>query len=390
MRTQVGIIGAGPAGLLLGRMLQNNGIDAVVIEARSRDYVLARIRAGVLEQGTVDTLIEHGVGDRLQREGMVHENMQIRWDGERHTFPNDDARGRRLITYGQANIVRDLIALREADGLPLLFEAAAERIEDLGDQPTIHFTRQGRAHTLQCDFVAGCDGFRGIAREHVSGAAKRSYLKEYPFGWLGILAQADPHPEIRGFAHSTRGFAVASARSPQIGRLYLQVDRDEDIEAWSAEAIWDELDRRFDDGSGQRLNRGPILRKDLARLRAFVCERMRDGRLFLAGDAAHIVPPSGAKGLNLAVGDVRVMAEAIRRYYTSGDRDLIERYSEICLRRIWATVQWSCWLTETLHIMPGQSAFDTQLQYQMLNRWAYTDDGRRTFVNAMLGLPYEV
>ncbi|MBM3485336.1 MAG: 4-hydroxybenzoate 3-monooxygenase [Alphaproteobacteria bacterium] len=390
MRTQVGIVGAGPAGLLLGRMLQNLGIDAVVLESRSRDYVLARIRAGVLEQGTVDTLIAQGIGDRLRRQGMVHENMQIRWAGRRNDFTVEDEKGRRLTTYGQAEIVKDLIERREADNLPLLFSAPAQRIENVETRPRIHFTHEGAERTLDCDFVAGCDGFHGVCRKHIPNADDRTFLKTYPYGWLGILAEAAPHAEIRGFAHSTRGFAVASARSPKIGRLYLQVDRNEDIERWSDEAIWDELDRRFEDGSGHRLNRGRILKKDLAPLRAFVCEAMQHGRIFLAGDAAHIVPPSGAKGLNSAVGDVRVLAEGLRRHFAGTGSDLLDHYAEICLRRIWATVHWSCLLTDTLHIAPNQTGFDLQMQYATLNHWAKTELGRQHFCNAMLGLPYEV
>lgn len=391
MRTQVGIIGAGPAGLLLGRMLQNFGIESVVLEGRPRDYVLARIRAGVLEQGTVDTLVEHGVGERLQRQGMVHDRMQIRWDGRRHDFTVEDQMGRRLTTYGQAEIVKDLIERREADNLPLLFSAPAQKIENVETtRPRIHFMHEGSARTLDCDFVAGCDGFHGICRQHIPDAEARTFLKAYPYGWLGILAEAAPKPDIRGFAHSTRGFAVASARSPEIGRLYLQVDQNEDIDRWGDEAIWDELDRRFDDGSGLRLNRGRILRKDLAQLRAFVCEAMQHGRMFLAGDAAHIVPPSGAKGLNSAVGDVRVLAEGVRRHYSGNGSDLLDRYAEICLRRIWATVHWSCLLTETLHVAPNQTRFDLQMQYATLNHWANTDLGRQRFSDAMLGLPYEV
>jgi p-hydroxybenzoate 3-monooxygenase len=391
MRTQVGIIGAGPAGLLLARILQVHGIESVVLEGRSRDHVLARIRAGVLEQGTVDTLNEYGVGERLMHEGIPHAEMQLRWAGRRHALPLVDETNRRMTTYGQAKVVRDLIDLRETDHLPLLFDAPVESLEDVNsDRPRIRFAHDGQQRTLECDFIAGCDGFHGVSRQYSPDAEEKSALREYPYGWFGVLVEAAPNPEIRGFAHTTRGAAVCSARSKTIGRLYLQVDPNENLDAWSDDDIWNELDLRMQDGSNNRLNRGRILQRDFARLRAFVCESMRYGRLCIAGDAAHIVPPSGAKGLNLAVGDVRVLAEALRRFLTKGDTDLIDRYSEICLRRIWHSVHWSCLLTDAIHMAPGQSRFDTQMQYEALQHWVYTEIGRKHFVSSMLGLPYEV
>jgi p-hydroxybenzoate 3-monooxygenase len=390
MRTEVAIVGAGPAGLMVARILQCHGIETVVLERRSRVHVLARIRAGVLEQGTVDTLKCYGVGERLAREGIPIDDLQLRWNRRQHIIPLRDDNGRCLTTYGQANIVRDLIEKRDADGLPLLFEAKVEGFDELESAPVVRFTHGGVDQRLRCDFVAGCDGFRGVSRRHIPSAAERSHLREYPFSWFGILAEAAPNPAKRGFAHSTRGLAVASARSERIGRLYLQVDPGFDVQAMSEDEIWDELDRRLEDASGTRLNRGPIRERNLARLRGFVCEAMRHGRLCIAGDAAHIVPPSGAKGLNLAIGDARVMAEAFRAALRDEDRSILDRYSEICLRRIWPTVHWSCSMSDALHMFPGQTSFDTGIQYQTLHHWANTEAGRRRFREAQLGLPFEI
>jgi p-hydroxybenzoate 3-monooxygenase len=390
LRAQVGIVGAGPAGLLLARILQLNGIDSIVLERRSREYVLARVRAGVLEQGTVDTLIQYGAGERLQREGLRHKDIQIRWNGERHDLPVVDENGRSLTTYGQAKIVEDLIRLRESDGLPIHFEAEVTAFEGLTDRPVIHFRHDGSTATVACDFIAGCDGYLGVSRSYVPGSSEKSYLKEYPFAWFGVLADAAPHEEIRGFAHSRRGLAVASARSKAVSRHYLQVPPDFDIESMNDDAIWNELDSRLDAGTGHCLNRGRITEKSVARLRGFVCEAMQYGKLCLAGDSAHIVPPSGAKGLNLAVGDVRVLAETIRRLLKHNDSSLLDQYSGICLRRIWPTVQWSCAMSETLHYFPNQTEFETRTQFATMARWVYTEAGRAYFREAMLGLPFEM
>ncbi|MBH2008918.1 MAG: 4-hydroxybenzoate 3-monooxygenase [Xanthomonadaceae bacterium] len=389
LRTQVGIVGAGPAGLLLARMLQQHGIESVILERRSRSYVLSRVRAGVLEQGTVDTLIEYGVGERLKKEGLPHEDMQLRWSGRRHAIPLVDEDGRTMTTYGQAKIVEDLMLLREADGLPIHFEAEVSRFEDVTGQPVVHFQQGGQHKQLVCDYIAGCDGYLGVSRSHIPGSAEKSFLREFPFSWFGILAEALPQPEIRGFSHTQRGLAVASARSANITRNYLQVPPSFDIASMSDEQIWDELDLRMQDGSGNKLNRGPIIEKSVARLRGFVCETMHYGKLFLAGDAAHIVPPSGAKGLNLAVGDVRVLLEALVRLIKKNDRSLADRYSEVTLRRIWPTVQWSCRLSEVMHFFPGQSEFDTRLQYAQLEHWIHTPVGQHRFRQSMLGLPYQ-
>ena len=388
MKTQVGIIGAGPAGLLLGRILQHHGIDTIIVERRSRDYVLARIRAGVLEQGTVDTLRQYGVDERLNSEGIPHHDMKLFWAGERHAIPMVGDGDRRLTTYGQNKIVEDLIRLRERDGLPMIFDAEVEGITDIVDAPIIAFTKDGERHEISCDFVAGCDGFHGVARRHIPDADAHSFQKEFPFSWFGILAEAASSSETRGFGHTNRGLAVSSSRGPDISRLYLQVEPDFDKGSMSDEQIWDELDLRLSNQYGKTLNRGPIIDKSVARLRAFVCEKMLHGRLALAGDACHIVPPSGAKGLNLAVGDVRLLSEAILSFLTDGNSALLERYSELALRRIWPTVHWSCLMSDVFHLFPGQTSFDTRRQYETLNHWAYNETGQQWFRESMLGRPY--
>jgi len=390
MKTRVGIVGAGPSGLLLAQVLHNEGIPSVILERRSRKRVLERIRAGVIEPGAVATFVQHGVGERLKREGLPHKEMQLRWNGQMHRFNQGDADGRHLTTYGQSEIVRDMIEAREAEGLPIIWNAQVETIDAIEHAPQIHFTRDGQRKTLECDYVAGCDGFRGVTRNLIPNIEQHTFLKEYPFAWLGILTESAPNPDKRGYAHSPWGMAVASSRSNTICRHYLQVPPGTDAESWRDEDIWSELDRRFADEGDQVLNRGPILSKDVVRLRAFLCDRMRHGRLFIAGDAAHIVPPSGAKGLNLAVGDVRILAEAIRRHVIAGDSTLIEEYDATCLRRIRSTVHWSNLLAQTLHMFPGQSAFDTQMQIETLNKWAYTEAGNRVFVQSALGQPYVI
>ncbi|MEM7294572.1 MAG: 4-hydroxybenzoate 3-monooxygenase [Pseudomonadota bacterium] len=389
MKTQVAIIGAGPAGLLLAQMLKNADIECVVLEHRSRAYVLERIRAGVLEPGTVDTLTEHGVADRLHREAIPHQQMMLRWDNRVHVLKDFHINGRRSVTYGQSEIVKDLIERHELDGLTIHWETEVTAIDNLIDGPEVHFVNDGQANSVSANFVAGCDGYRGVSRTTIPGVEDHCVVNEYPFAWLGILAQAPPKPTIRGYAHHVSGAAIGSARSKDIGRLYLQVPRDTNIDDWSDRRIWDELDRRFEDGSGEQLNRGEILQKDLALLRGFICKKMQYGRLFLAGDAAHIVPPSGAKGLNLAVGDVRVMFEAIRRYLETGATELIENYSDICLRRIYPMVHWANRLCETLHVFPNQTSFQTRMQYETLRQWFYTENGQHEFIRSMLGAPYE-
>jgi p-hydroxybenzoate 3-monooxygenase len=388
MKTQVGIIGAGPAGLLLGRILQNNGIDTVILEQRSREYVLARIRAGVLEQGSVDTLREFGVDERLNREGIPHKDMMLFWAGKRHAIPMVGDGGRRLTTYGQNKIVEDLVNLRESDGLPLVFDAEVEAITDIEGSPVVHYSKNGEKHEVHCAFVAGCDGFHGVSRQHIPDADAHSFLREFPFSWFGILADAESNIETRGFGHSENGLAVSSYRGPGVSRLYLQVEPEFNMDTMSDEQIWDELDVRLSNQFGKTVSRGPIIDKAVARLRAFVCEKLVHGRLALAGDACHIVPPSGAKGLNLAVGDVRLLSEAILTLLKNDSRAKLDRYSELALQRIWPTVHWSCLMSEAFHLFPGQTPFDTRRQYEALNHWAYNETGQRWFRESMLGRPY--
>jgi p-hydroxybenzoate 3-monooxygenase len=367
MRTQVGIVGAGPAGLVLAHLLHLEGIDSVVLEDRSREYVESRIRAGVLEQGTVDLLSEIGVGDRMRREGLVHEGIEIQFAGERHRIDFPALTGGRTITvYGQQEVVKDLIAARLDTGRPLLFDVAGVSLHGLeSDAPSIRFTHAGEAVELACDFVAGCDGFHGVSRDSIPEGALTAFSREYPFAWLGILAAAPPSNEELIYSYSERGFALHSMRSPALTRLYLQCRPDENLAEWPDDRIWDELERRLG-LEGWSLNRGEILEKGIAGMRSYVVEPMQHGRLFLAGDAAHIVPATGAKGLNLAVADVRVLSEALVRWYRSGDAGLLDGYSAEALRRVWRAEHFSWWMTSMLHRVEDGDEFDVKLQLAQL------------------------
>jgi p-hydroxybenzoate 3-monooxygenase len=375
MRTQVGIVGGGPAGLVLGHLLHDAGIDSVVLEARDRAYVEKRVRAGVLEQGTVDLLTERGVGDRLHREGIVHHGVELRFDGRGHRIPLSELTGGRAIwIYPQQEVVKDLINARQAAGLPLHFEARALSVDGLdGDRPVIRYEHEGAEHELECDVIAGCDGFHGICRGAIPDGVLRVYERVYPFGWLGILAEVAPSSDELIYCHSERGFALHSLRSPQIGRLYLQCAPDEDLAAWPDERIWEELQRRFATRDGWTLHEGPIIEKGITPMRSFVLEPLRHGRLFLAGDAAHIVPPTGAKGLNLAVSDVKVLAAALEAWYRDGDASALDGYSETCLRRVWRVQHFSWWMTSMLHRFAGDDEFQLRLQ---LSQLAYTVSSR--------------
>jgi p-hydroxybenzoate 3-monooxygenase len=375
VRTQVGIVGGGPAGLVLGHLLHGAGIDAVVLEARDRAYVEKRVRAGVLEQGTVDLLTEHGLGERLQREGIVHHGVELRFGGRGHRIPLSDLTGGRAITiYGQQEVVKDLINARQAAGLPLLFEARAVALDGLdGERPAIRYEHEGAEHELECEIVAGCDGFHGICRGAVPDGVLRVYEREYPFGWLGILAEVAPSSDELIYCHSERGFALHSLRTAEISRLYLQCEPDEDLDRWPDERIWEELQRRFATDDGWTLNQGPIIEKGITPMRSFVAEPMRHGRLFLAGDAAHIVPPTGAKGLNVAVSDVKVLAAALTAWFSDGDASGLDGYSETCLRRVWRVQHFSWWMTSMLHRFEGDDEFQLRLR---LSQLAYTVGSR--------------
>ena len=367
MRTQVGIVGAGPAGLTLARLLECAGIESVVLESRSREYVEHRIRAGVLEQGTVDLLRQAGVGGRMDADGIVHHGIELQFEGERHRIPLSELTGGRTITiYGQTEVVKDLVAARVASGLPLFFEAEASSVEGIDTgRPSIRYRHEGVEEELECDVVAGCDGFHGVCRPAIPAGALRTFEREYPYGWLGILAAVAPSNDELVYSGHERGFALLSLRSPELSRLYVQCRHDEDIAEWPDERIWDELQLRLG-LDGWTLAEGPILEKGITGMRSFVAEPMRYGRLFLAGDAAHIVPPTGAKGLNLAIADVQILAEALVFWYEGGDESGLDTYSERCLRRVWRAEQFSYWMTSMLHRSEPADPFDRKLQLSQL------------------------
>jgi len=366
-RTQVGIVGAGPAGLTLAHLLQREGIDTVVIENRSREYVEARIRAGVVEQGIADLLIETGAGARIEREGIVHHGMELQFAGERHRIPLSElAGGRAIVIYGQTELVKDLIRLRLETDQPLHFDVADVTVDDLQtERPVVRFSHDGRAEELECDVVAGCDGFHGICRQSMPAGVLSEFSREYSFGWLGILAAVAPSNDELVYAHHERGFALLSLRSPELSRLYVQCRPDEHLDEWPDDRIWHELQTRLG-LDGWTLAEGPILEKGVTGMRSYVCEPMRYGRLFLAGDAAHIVPPTGAKGLNLALHDVQVLAAALGDWFHSGSTTGLDGYSDTCLRRIWRAEHFSWWMTRMLHRDTDEDSFDLKLQLSQL------------------------
>ena len=386
MRTQVGIVGAGPAGLLLSHLLARAGIDSVVLESRSRSHVEQRVRAGVLEHPTVELLREVGLGGRLDREGMAHEGVALRFADEEHRIDFADLVGRGIVVYGQQEVVKDLIAARLADGAgagagDVRFEVTDVAVDGIEDDPVIAFTHEGAREELHCDVIAGCDGFHGTTRAAV---APEGFDRQYPFAWLGILAKAAPIREELVYARHDDGFALYSMRSPEVTRLYLQVPLDTDADDWSDARIWDELHRRL----GTEINEGPLLEKGVTGMRSFVAEPMRRGKLFLAGDAAHIVPPTGAKGMNLAIADVRVLAEALADHLLRGGDRGVDAYSEVCLRRVWRAEHFSWWMTSMLHVDPGADAFAHRLQLSQLRYTVSSRAVATSLAENYVGLPH--
>ena len=390
MRTQVGIIGAGPAGLFLAHRLQRAGIDSVILEGRSRQYVEDRVRAGVLESGTVDIMHELGLDGRLKNESMTDEGLDIRFSGKLiHLDFRKLGSGKVVTIYGQQEVVKDLIAARLADNGKIVFEAEAQAIDNIDtNKPSIRYKVTGKQETLECDFVAGCDGFHGISRPAIPANLLTEFDKEYSFAWLGVLSHSPPIKEMT-YSNTERGFALCSRRSPKVSRHYLQVPIDENPEAWSDAQFWDELHLRLDDVAKEEIVEGEIFQKNVAPLRAFVAAPMQHGRLYLAGDASHIVPPTGAKGLNLAVADVRVLSRAMIEFYRSGDTRRLERYSDVCLRRVWKTVRFSMYMTSTLHRFPEHSPFDRKIQLAELEYLHNSVAAQTTIVENYVGLPFE-
>ncbi len=384
-RTQIAIIGAGPAGLLLGQMLHVAGVDSVILERQDRAYVENRIRAGVLEQGTVDMLHEVGVDARLKREGLVHDGVEIAFLGKRHRVDFRDLVGKTVTVYGQTEVTRDLIEARLTAGRPLVFEAADVTIHGADtDAPSLTWRKDGDLHTLRCDYIAGCDGYHGVSRQTIPRHLLRTYDRTYPFGWLGILAEVPPASHELIYAAHERGFALASMRSPKRSRYYIQSRIDENLEEWPDDRIWDELKLRL----GVSMTTGPSIEKSVAPLRSFVSEPMRWGRLFLAGDAAHIVPPTGAKGLNLAASDVYYLSRAFAARYRGGDDYLLDAYSSMALARVWKAERFSWWLTSMLHKFHDPDSFEARMQLAELEYLMGSRAARTSLAENYVGLPY--
>jgi p-hydroxybenzoate 3-monooxygenase len=391
VRTQIGIVGAGPAGLVLAHLLHLQGIESIVVETRSRKYIEERVRAGLLEQGTVDLLIETGVGERLQREALTHHGIELRFNRRGHRIDFDALTGGKTVTiYAQQEVIKDLVAARLATGLPLIFEASDVSVHGFhGANPFIRFHASGEAHELHCDYIAGCDGFHGICRPSIPAGVLTEFDREYPFGWLGILAKAAPSSDELVYTYSERGFALLTMRTRDISRLYLQVPFDEDIENWPDDRIWSELRLRTAADGDWKLNEGEIFQKNIAGMRSYVVEPMQYGKMLLAGDAAHIVPPTGAKGLNLSVADVRIMAKAFAEFYKTGNTNLLDRYSETCLRRVWKAQRFSWWMTSMLHRFDSDNPFDQRRQIAELDYVTTSRAAMTSLAENYVGLPWD-
>ena len=389
MRTQVAIIGAGPSGLLLGQLLHKAGIDAVIVERQNPDYVLGRIRAGVLEQVTMDLLDEAGVGQRMHAEGLPHGGIELLFQGARHRIDLEGLTGgRHVMVYGQTEVTRDLMEARDAAGLVTVYQAGDVTLHDFdGDQPKVRYTKDGQSHEIACDFIAGCDGYHGVSRASVPADAIQTYEKVYPFGWLGVLADVPPVSHELIYANTARGFALCSMRSASRSRYYVQVPMEEKVENWSDDAFWNELRSRLDPEAAEQLVTGPSLEKSIAPLRSFVAEPMRFGRLFLAGDAAHIVPPTGAKGLNLESSDVGYLSNAFKDYYGDKSSAGIDTYSDRCLRRVWKAERFSWWFTSLMHRFPDTGDFGQKIQEAELDYLVHSKAASTALAENYVGLP---
>jgi p-hydroxybenzoate 3-monooxygenase len=389
--TQVGIVGAGPAGLLLSHLLHLHGIESVVIESKSREYCEGRVRAGVLEHGSVEILKQSGVGDRLLREGLQHTGFEMHFQGGRHRIALDElTNGKSIVVYGQQEVVKDLIAKRVADQGELRFDCTDVAVSGIDqNSPQIRYINDGVENVLSCDYLVGCDGFHGICRGQIPANVLTTYDRIYPFAWLGILVEAAPSQHELVYAHHERGFALFSMRSPKVTRLYVQCDPNDDVANWSDDRLWNELLLRLTTKDGWKPNIGPIIQKNITPMRSFVATPMRHGRLFLAGDAAHIVPPTGAKGMNLAVSDVTVLSRAFEMFYKKSDSRGLERYSEIALRRVWKGERFSWHMTSMLHQFPSYDAFQSQMQIAELDYYTGSAIGRASIAENYVGLPIE-
>jgi p-hydroxybenzoate 3-monooxygenase len=388
LRTQVGIVGAGPAGLMLSHLLHREGIESVILENRSREYIESRIRAGLIEQWASDLLIEMGLGERMQREAMFHNGIYFCFNRALHYIDFRKLVGKGVTIYGQQEVIKDLVARRLADGGQILFDVGDVSVHDFtGTKPKIRFNLQGRPQELACDFIGGCDGFHGICRPSIPAGALTVHDREYPFGWVGILADSPPPESELIYAYHDRGFALYTMRSPTLARLYVQCPPDDDVENWPDARIWQELHTRL--GGTRPLAEGAMLQKGITATRSFVVEPMQYGRLFLAGDSAHIQPPTGAKGMNLALADVLVLARALVEFYRTGRGDLLERYSATCLRRVWKAQRFSWWMTQLFHLDPSHNTFDRKRQLAELDYVTSSEAAGRSLAENYVGLPVE-
>jgi p-hydroxybenzoate 3-monooxygenase len=388
MRTQVGIIGAGPAGLMLARLLHLQGIDSIIIENRNEEYIYNRIRAGLIEHWAADLIADVGAGERMKHESLLHWGINLGRNGELHHIDFKHLVDKRVTIYGQQEVVKDLIALRRADGGPLFFEVDQVSVHDFDtDRPKIRFTHEGRPQEIECDFIAGCDGFHGICRPSLPEGTLRVFERDYPFGWLGILSESPPPDEELVYSYTDGGFALYTMRSPTLARLYLQCDHDEDINNWPDARIWEELHKRL--GGARKLQEGKMLQKGITPMRSFVAEPMQYGRLFLAGDSAHIVPPTGAKGMNLAFADVVYMSRALDAFYKSRRNDLLESYTRTCLRRVWKAQRFSWWMTQLMHVFPDDTPFDRRRQLADLDYIVSSETAARSLAEQYVGLPLD-